>query len=78
MIVLHDYFLFPFRLMHSFFFRKMQMPSAVYWADSLKMSRKKYLPLIVQHFFKIYIELIQPTHAIIIKAWVMPVERAVI
>ena len=28
-------------------------------------------------FFKIYIALFQPTHAIIIKAWVMPLERAV-
>ena len=79
MIVLHDYFLIPFHLMHSFFsfFRKMQISSAVCWADSLKDVKEKIFAFDCSTFFKIYIALFQPTHAIIIKAWVMPLERAV-
>ena len=80
MIVLHNYFLFPFHLLHSFFsffFRKMQMPSAVCWADSLKDVKEKIFTFDCSTFFEIYIELFQPTHVIIIKVWVMPLERAV-
>ena len=60
-----------------FFFRKMQISSAVCWADSLKDVKEKIFAFDCSTFFKIYIELFQPIHAIIIKAWVMPVERAV-
>ena len=79
MIVLHDYFLFPFHLVHSFFsfFRKMQISPAVCWADSLKDVKEKIFAFNCSTFFKIYIALFQPTHAIIMKAWVMPLERAI-
>ena len=74
-----DYFLFPFpfHLMHSFFFRKMQISSPVCWADSLKDVKEKIFAFDCSTFFKNLYWTFQPTHAIIIKAWVMPVERAV-
>ena len=49
-----DYFLFPFpfHLMHSFFFRKMQISSAVCWADSLKDVKEKIFAFDCSTFFK--------------------------